>query len=475
MKFLFAEREGSVIMGPAGTTVAEIQQTTQTKMTLSGRGLRYPGTQLQELNIQSNSMEMVLSAAVQCMTRILEETGTVCNGDSGVEQGGGRLKIVLPSPAATAVIGKGGESIKWIREQSGLHLHVDPHRIPPGTEITEQIVALSGPLSGMQQALPAIADIVERFIREPWFAIWASMSNCGTHYPGLALDHWSGGKGGKGKGKGKDDGKGHPFKGKGKFKGEEKGYGGFGGGYQGEGKGFGGDGRMAEERFAAKRVASSGQVASKFLVSPKEASCIIGPQGSRIAEIQKSTTTKLTISGRQQFYPGTQLQEVNVQGNSTQNVIDSLAMCLDKILGDTGAVTAGEVEVEPGGARLKFLMPAYAVESFLGPNGEGIQNLQEETAVHIDLEQPGTTDVYDVSEQVVSMSGPLPGIQTALRTVIGHIGSMVTEPWFPVWATHSHCCAGGVATKDFRPWDAVDSTSYGMDSETMTVLSERSL
>jgi len=181
-------KEASCIIGPGGARVGEIQHQTGAKLTLSGRNTYYPGTQLQEVNIQGVNMECVLTAAISCLGNILKDTGAVAGGDVNIEPGGARLKVVIPSQCVLALIGPGGERLQSLQGATGISVYIDSTQIPPdGSGIAEQVVALNGPLAGLHTAVPIVAECIAQHIGEPWFASWATSSNCGAIFPGLLL------------------------------------------------------------------------------------------------------------------------------------------------------------------------------------------------------------------------------------------------------------------------------------------------
>lgn len=198
LKFLFSAME----MDTLSAKLSEIQQETGALLTANNR--YYPGTELQELSITGSSTEVVLAAILQAQTTILNDLGNLTNDEPEVPAEEGRLKAVVPTKAAASLIGKGGENIKSMRAQTGIHVHIESQSIPPGGgELAEQVVAFAGPLTGLQSAVPILADHVAVLTAESWFASWASSSNAGVEIPGLWLEFSTKGHG-KGKGKGKD-------------------------------------------------------------------------------------------------------------------------------------------------------------------------------------------------------------------------------------------------------------------------------
>lgn len=216
IKFLFSEAEMRAIV----LNGAEIQQ--MSGATLSTTGELYPATAFQELNISGPDGEAVLSAAIYTLTHIVQTEGALTSGEGSVPDGECRLRTIVPTKAAAGIIGKGGSNIAQIRAATQLYVHVDKTALPPdGGLLSEQIVSLSGSLSGLQNGLAMVLDHVHNMVGEHWFAAWALSSNVGMEFPGIALDLTGKGmRGGKGEWGGKGDGGGgSPFGGAGGGKG----------------------------------------------------------------------------------------------------------------------------------------------------------------------------------------------------------------------------------------------------------------
>eukprot|EP00439_Symbiodinium_sp_Y106_P079028 s835_g17.t1 len=90
----------------------------------------------------------------------------------------------------------------------------------------------------------------------------------------------------------------------------------------------------------------------KMLMSPKEGAAIIGPSGSHSKQISEMTGSRLHLSSKGEYYPGTQLQEMFVKGPSADSVSNCVLQVLSKLQEETGRISGGEFEVEEGGARV---------------------------------------------------------------------------------------------------------------------------
>lgn len=200
MKVLISMREASSILGPGGSNCREIGQQTGTKLHLSNRNEFYPGTNLQELAIKGPSPDAVGSSLLQVFSKLAEESGRITCGEPDVEEGGARVKFLVPVSAAKAIIGRGGENIKALRAGSGLFVHVEEVAIGVG-DAAEQIISLQGSIAGIHVALPNMIEKVAALTTEPGFATWAATSHAGSG-AAVATQVAPGKAGGKGKGAG---------------------------------------------------------------------------------------------------------------------------------------------------------------------------------------------------------------------------------------------------------------------------------
>jgi len=276
--------------------------------------------------------------------------------------------------------------------------------IPPGhphADTAEQVVNFAGPVHSVHRALMLVGEIMAPYTKEPWFPSWANNSHSGQVIPGLVL--FQDGKGGKG-GKGS------------KGKGGKISKGGFGGG-------------------------CVGGLCLKLLVPPGEASCVLGRGGSVVRDISQNTSTRINTSGRGEFFPGTQLQELRISGGSQEAVLNAISQILEKIAELSGAVSGGDHSAEPGSARLKVVVPFQAASAIIGPGGKTITELRERSGMHVHVEEvtipPGQP--HDLTEQVVSLGGSMDGAKIAMSMIAETVGRYSRESWFEAWAFNSHC------------------------------------
>lgn len=106
---------------------------------------------------------------------------------------------------------------------------------------------------------------------------------------------------------------------------------------------------------------------------------------------------------------------------------------------------------ESGISHLKAAVPAATCTAIAGTSNETLNELQAQSATRIHMGavvssgSPGSAN--DFSEQVVSITGALESIGTALRLMAEIIGRYSREPWFEAWASHSHCKSSAIGSE----------------------------
>mmetsp|Transcript_56145 Transcript_56145/g.149844 ORF Transcript_56145/g.149844 Transcript_56145/m.149844 type:complete len:390 (-) Transcript_56145:462-1631(-) len=191
-KLLLSEGAAGGMIGKGGGLIREIQQSTGVKIHLSGKGEFYPGTGLQEANVQSHSIES-MNIALQHMT----ERATEIDQQDEAEKS---MACVVPKVSASTVIGKGGSNVRLLQQNTGAKVHIEGAILGSG-ETAEQVIVLTGTLDSLVGAILQVCAFVQEVCQEPFFHQWLTMSlTCRGAMP--AIQQFKGkGVGGPGKGK----------------------------------------------------------------------------------------------------------------------------------------------------------------------------------------------------------------------------------------------------------------------------------
>merc|ERR1719183_478662 len=98
-------------------------------------------------------------------------------------------------------------------------------------------------------------------------------------------------------------------------------------------------------------------------------------------EIQSATGTTLLLSDVGKHFPGTSLMELNIQGVTQQTVLGAAVHVLAQISETNGTVMNDGGALPAGSARVRCVIPAKATASIIGPRGEAVKQLKQQTGI----------------------------------------------------------------------------------------------
>eukprot|EP00403_Amphidinium_massartii_P031004 CAMPEP_0178405662 /NCGR_PEP_ID=MMETSP0689_2-20121128/18515_1 /TAXON_ID=160604 /ORGANISM="Amphidinium massartii, Strain CS-259" /LENGTH=419 /DNA_ID=CAMNT_0020026685 /DNA_START=32 /DNA_END=1292 /DNA_ORIENTATION=+ len=251
----------SAVIGKGGQVITEMRRSTGARLALTDHSDFFPQTDCRVLTAQAPTEEALLELCRQ-LIRITSECAQAAPSDALGQPGELKFRTVAPKAAVGALIGKGGQSIKELREASGAKISVGDPINPQAGFAAEQVVTFAGTEQSIELALQRLNSEVQAVNGESWFGSYAlSGSTLGAGGGGGGKDYSSGkggGKDSKGYSSGGYSAAGGGYGSGGSFGsskggyGGEAGYNGKGGGYDNgyESRGGGGGGKGYDSRAA---------------------------------------------------------------------------------------------------------------------------------------------------------------------------------------------------------------------------------
>jgi len=169
MKILVPEAMAPAIIGKGGSVIAAIRQSCQAKVQLSDQGELYMQTDCRVLTAQAEQEESLNEVFKQVLIKIAELSR---NSDAS-EEGNLNVKILVPRSAVSGIIGKGGATIKQIREDSGAKISVSGKDMGSGPGL-EQLLTIAGTTEAIEHVMLEVNKRVQALKTEPWFPTWAA-------------------------------------------------------------------------------------------------------------------------------------------------------------------------------------------------------------------------------------------------------------------------------------------------------------
>lgn len=177
MKCLTPEVLASAIIGKGGQVVAQMRQSCQARIGLTDHGDFYPNTDCRVLTAQAPEKDSLIEVVRQILGKTAE-VAKLQSSEAIGEEGQLKFRILVPKAAVGGIIGKGGASIKQIRETSGAKINISASNDSIGQgPSAEQMVSLQGTKEALQQVLNEVNSQVQQLSGETWFSTWVSGAN----------------------------------------------------------------------------------------------------------------------------------------------------------------------------------------------------------------------------------------------------------------------------------------------------------
>lgn len=172
LKLLLTNEQVGSIIGKRGAVITEMQEATRCRIKISPAYSYFPGTSERPALLTGTTA--AVAAALDAILVRLHADELERSADGVVTRMA--VKLLIPETAAGLVIGKGGENVRSITEQSGALIKLS-HKGDVAAGVNERIVVIVG---GGTQAVHG-AVLVFRQLRED--PSRSSYSNLSTHYP----------------------------------------------------------------------------------------------------------------------------------------------------------------------------------------------------------------------------------------------------------------------------------------------------
>ncbi|VAI53761.1 unnamed protein product [Triticum turgidum subsp. durum] len=142
-RILVSDADAGCIIGKAGSDIHAMEARSGAHIRLSGRGRPLPGTD-RRVVLVSGLFRTVMDAAELVLEKLFYLGDQVIDAEATVV-------LVVPDACCGALIGKGGEVIKSLAEESNAGITVSPHDICYGFH--DRLVTITGHLDNQLQAV----------------------------------------------------------------------------------------------------------------------------------------------------------------------------------------------------------------------------------------------------------------------------------------------------------------------------------
>lgn len=190
LKVLVDNFVAGAIIGKSGTVIASIEQNTGCALKLSHSGAHYPGTDERILIMSGDQKALndALSVVLQKIHDVQQPYSS--GGEAANKESFGTVppqpassvritvKIVVPKSAVSAIIGKGGQEIKKLQEDTSARVQVSSR----DEALPERMVTITGTFNEARAAALAVAECIQNDpnLKTCMFVVYKQGSLVGT-------------------------------------------------------------------------------------------------------------------------------------------------------------------------------------------------------------------------------------------------------------------------------------------------------
>lgn len=179
MKCLVPEVLAAAIIGKEGRVIAQMRTSCSAKLALTEYNEFYPNTDSRVLTAQANDKDALNEVAKQIIGKVSEVAKTA---EGAAAEGNLNFKILVPRAAVGGIIGRGGNTIKQLRETSNAKISIS-EAVGSGPS-AEQVVSVGGTIQALEFVVCEANNQTQMLNSESWFATWAATT--GVVYGGYA-------------------------------------------------------------------------------------------------------------------------------------------------------------------------------------------------------------------------------------------------------------------------------------------------
>ncbi|WCJ33777.1 KH domain-containing protein [Euphorbia peplus] len=153
-----------VVIGKGGETIKQIQQQSGAKVQITKDQVADPHALTRDVELIGSSEQ--ISRAEELINDVISEADAGSSASSAVhglnvkQYGGEQFAVKVPNDKVGLLIGKGGETIKYMQNKSGARMQIIPLHLPPGDPSTERTVYISGSTEQIEAAKELVNDVV---------------------------------------------------------------------------------------------------------------------------------------------------------------------------------------------------------------------------------------------------------------------------------------------------------------------------
>jgi len=388
MKILTPQMLAAAVIGRGGSTISEMERTTQAAIGISKVNEIFPKSDCRVLTAVADSEQALNEVARQVLELVLDVYVRVPS-QLGADEDQLRIGMLAPKAVVTSLIASEGSGVRAVCEASGAMIKIlDP--VSGNGPDASQEVRLRGRPQALESGIRELNREVQLVSGEPWFHGWAyaAVGVSGLDPPSSSTAR------------------------EGRARSETR-------------------SMEAATRPPSPERHAIGQVVAgwKVLAPPALAEALEVARD----EVEERRQATLRLSEPHETYPLTRSRFFTVRVHQKE----PLRAIVRWIIETLAAVAASEPDNDDvtwdGHLKLSFVIPSACAARLMGKGGGAVRQLSELTGVRIWVRDRQIGAGPDAAQKV-DLKGSAEGLERVLEEVDGLLDLLRGEAWFEAWA-----------------------------------------
>jgi len=394
MKFLTPQALAAAVLGKGGSSIQEMQRSTQAVIGVTKPHELYPKSECRILTATGENELSLNMVARQLLDKLVDYRSQVEPGADGSQL---RISVLVPRAVVLGLVNAGGKGIRQLCETSSAMVKIKDPVSGTGPDASQEL-QLRGRVQALGTALQELNREIQLVNSEPWFHAWSTKSESASlgstkepsAGPAAAPTH------------------------------------------------------RETRQLSPERSSDGGALAvMRVLAPPVLARTLTGPL---LSEIEQKTQAKVRLSNPEECFPLTDCRVLTARTDSEESLALVARWFVERLV-EVAETHHSDAVMWEDKLKLSILMPKVVAPGFIGWDGKSIKQLCDASGSYVKVEKKVFAANWETGgTQKANVRGTAKGLEQVIQEVNNHVNAQRDEPWFHHWASSTEWASAAVST-----------------------------